>query len=170
MKVPTRLRLRLRLLVSVAAVGAAQLLVTNTHAQGAALPYGVPIGIDAAQRIAARAVEEARRNNWRLAVAVVDTHGFLVHFVRMDDTQTAGVVIAQEKARTAAMFRRPSRVFEEGLPKRLAYLSLPGATAVIGGLPIIVDGRIVGGIGASGAASEDDEAAVKAGLQALARP
>jgi glc operon protein GlcG len=143
----------------------------NAHAraQTAAPPYGPAITQAVAEKIAAAAVGEARQKNWRLAIAVVDPHGFLVHFVRMDDTQTSGPAIAVEKARTAAMFRRPSRVFEDGLAKRPAYLGLPGATPVIGGVPIIVDGKVIGGIGASGAASDDDELAVLAGLRALAK-
>ena len=134
-----------------------------------AVPYGPEVNQVMAEKIATSAVSYAKEHHWRLSIAVVDTHGFLVHFTRMDDNQTAGPNIAVEKARTAAMFRRPSRVFEEGLTKRLAYLSLPGATAVTGGVPIVVDGQIIGGVGASGAASEDDEQAVLAGLRALVK-
>lgn len=132
-----------------------------------AAPYGTAVTQAMAEKIAAGAVAHAKENKWRLAIAVVDPHGFLVHFVRMDDTQTAGPAIAIEKARTAAMFRRASRVFEEGLAKRPAYLGLPGATPVTGGVPIIVDGMIVGGVGASGASSDEDEQAAIAGLRTL---
>lgn len=134
-----------------------------------ALPYGPDVDLEVAQKIATRALDEARKNHWRLAVAVVDTRGLLVYFARLDDTQTASALVAVEKARTAAMFRRASRVFEEGLAKRPAYLGLPGVTPVTGGVPIVVDGKIIGGIGASGVASDDDELAVKAGLLALVR-
>lgn len=140
----------------------------TSHAQQA-LPYGQDVDLEVAQKIATRALDEARKNHWRLAVAVVDTRGLLVYFARLDDTQTASALVAVEKARTAAMFRRASRVFEEGLAKRPAYLGLPGVTPVTGGVPIVVDGKIIGGIGASGVASDDDELAVKAGLLALVR-
>lgn len=153
------------------AIAAALWLSLSTGASQAqqALPYGPDVDLEVAQRITTRALEEARKNHWRLAVAVVDTRGLLVYFARMDDTQTASVLVSVEKARTAAMFRRASRVFEEGVAKRPAYLGLPGATPLTGGVPIVVDGKIIGGIGASGVASDDDELAVKAGLLALVR-
>lgn len=165
---PFFLRLRTGAMLSFVLI-AACLWCAPARAQSAAPPYGPDIALALAEKIATAAVAEARQKNWRLAIAVVDTHGFLVHFVRMDDTQTSGPAIAVEKARTAAMFRRPSRVFEDGLAKRPAYLGLPGATPVIGGVPIVVDGKVIGGIGASGAASDDDELAVMAGLRALAK-
>ena len=144
-------------------------LALPAHGQASAPPYGPEVSHQVAAKIVAGALEEARKRGWRLAVAVVDPHGALVHFEKIDDTQTSGPHIAIEKARTAAMFRRPSRVFEEGLAKRPAYLGLPGVTPIIGGLPIIVDGKVVGGVGASGAASEEDEQAVMAGLLVLTR-
>jgi glc operon protein GlcG len=156
------------LLIAMSIASFAVLPIRHVAAQ-AALPYGASISQAMAEKMTAAAVAHAREQKWRLAIAVVDTHGFLVHFTRMDDTQTAGPAIAVEKAKTAVMFRRASRVFEEGLSTRLAYLSLPGATAVTGGVPIILDGVIIGGIGASGASSDNDEQAAMAGLRALAK-
>ena len=154
------------LLLALSLTSAALAPVGQVFAQSAA-PYGPAISQAMAEKVAVAAMAHAKENKWRMAIAVVDPHGFLVHFVRMDDTQTVGPTIAIEKARTAAMFRRPSRVFEEGLAKRPAYLGLPGATPIIGGVPIILDGKVVGGIGVSGAASDEDEQAAIAGLRAL---
>jgi uncharacterized protein GlcG (DUF336 family) len=142
-------------------------LATMPARAQSALPYGTAVTQVVAEKIVNAAMAHAKENKWRLAVAVVDPHGFLVHFARMDDTQMSGPNIAVEKARTAAMFRRPSRVFEEGLAKRPAYLGLPGVTPIIGGVPIVIDGQIIGAVGASGAASEEDEQAVLAGLRVL---
>jgi glc operon protein GlcG len=129
--------------------------------------YGAQITLETAKKIAAAAVVEAVKNKWPVAIAVVDNHGFLVYYERLDDTQTAGPHIAVEKARTAAMFRRPSRAFEDASKTRVAVLGLPGATPVTGGLPIVVDGKIIGGVGVSGVTSEQDEQVAKAGLDGL---
>ena len=131
-------------------------------------PYGNPITVDQAKRIAAGAVAESKKNNWRMAISIVDNHGFPVYFERMEDTQTASIQIALDKAKTAAMFRRPSKAFEDGIAKgRVALLGLTGATPIEGGLPIMVDGRVIGGIGVSGANADQDAAAAQAGLNAL---
>lgn len=130
--------------------------------------YGPAITLDNAKKIAAAAVAEAKRNNWNVAIAIVDNHGFLVYYERLDDTQSASPHIAVEKARTAAMFRRPSKAFEDGIAGgRVAVLGLPGATPITGGLPIMSGGRVIGGIGVSGVTSEQDEQVAKAGLEAL---
>jgi uncharacterized protein GlcG (DUF336 family) len=110
--------------------------------------YGPDIGLEAAKKILAGAITEARKNNWNVAVAIVDNHGFLISFERMDDTQTASAQIAVEKARTAAMFRRPSAAFEAAIRGgRSAVLGLPGVTPVTGGLPIMSAGKVVGEVG-----------------------
>lgn len=131
--------------------------------------YGPQINIATAKKIAAGAVAFAKSKGWNVAIAIVDNHGFLVYYERLDDTQTASVAIAIDKATTAAMFRRPSRVFENVVGKkgRVAALSLRGVTAIIGGLPIKVDGKVIGGIGASGVSSSQDEEISQAGLDAL---
>jgi uncharacterized protein GlcG (DUF336 family) len=131
-------------------------------------PYGNPISVDQAKKIAAGALAESKKNNWRMAISIVDNHGFPVYFERMEDTQTASIQIALDKAKTAAMFRRPSKAFEDGIAKgRVALLGLTGATPIEGGLPIMVDGRVIGGIGVSGANADQDAAAAQAGLSAL---
>jgi glc operon protein GlcG len=131
-------------------------------------PYGQDITADMAKRISAGAVAESKKNNWRMAIAIVDNHGFLVYYERMDDTQTASVQIAIDKAKTAAMFRRPSKAFEDGIGKgRVALLGLTGATPIEGGVPIMVNGRVIGGIGVSGANSDQDAAAAMAGLKMM---
>ena len=113
-------------------------------------------------------VAESQKNGWRMAVAIVDNHGFLVYFERMADTQTASVDIAVDKAKAAAMFRRPTKAFEDGIAKgRNALLGLRGATPIEGGVPIMVGGKVLGGVGVSGANSDQDAAAAMAGLKAV---
>ena len=130
-------------------------------------PYGPEIGLDLAKKIAAGANAESKKNGWRMAIAVVDNHGFLVYYERMDDTQTASVDVAIDKAKAAAMFRRPTKAFEDGIAKgRNALLGLRGATPIEGGLPIMSGGKVLGGIGVSGANSDQDAAAAAAGLKA----
>ena len=130
-------------------------------------PYGQEIGVDQAKKIAAGAVAESKKNGWRMAIAIVDNHGFLVYYERMDDTQTASVGVALDKAKAAAMFRRPTKAFEDGIAKgRVALLGLNGATPIEGGLPIMVGGKVIGAIGVSGANSDQDAQAATAGLKA----
>lgn len=130
--------------------------------------YGLPVDLDQAKKLAAGAVAEARRNNWHVAIAIVDTHGFLKYYEMMDDTQTASAAIAIEKARTAAMFRRPTKMFEEGIAGgRLALLGMHAATPIEGGLPIVLNGKVAGGIGVSGLTSSQDAQVAQAGLESL---
>lgn len=129
-------------------------------------PYGVSISTETAKKVAAAAIAEATKNNWKDAVAVVDTGGFLVYFERMQDTQTGSVELAIEKARTAALFRRPTKVFEDGVAgggAGLRLLRLTGAIPIEGGVPIVIDGKLVGGVGISGGSGEQDGQAAKAG-------
>src|SRR5258707_1355850 len=129
-------------------------------------PYGQDIGADLAKKIAAGAVAESKKNGWRMAIAIVDNHGFLVYYERMDDTQTASIGVALDKAKAAATFRRPTKSFEDGIAKgRVALLGLNGATPIEGGLPIMSGGKVIGGIGVSGANSDQDAAAATAGLK-----
>jgi uncharacterized protein GlcG (DUF336 family) len=132
-------------------------------------PYGLPIGVEAAKRAAAAAIGEARRNNWTMAVAVVDPGGSLIYFEKMDGTQTGSVNVALEKARSSALFKRPTKAFQDALAAGgvgLRLLSLDGAVPVEGGIPLIQDGRLIGAIGVSGGTSEQDGqcAAVGAGI------
>ena len=132
------------------------------------LPYGPAINNEQAKKVGTLALAEARKNNWNVAVAVVDTHGALVYYEMLDDTQTSSPVIAVEKARTAAMFRRPTKEFEDGIAGgRNAILGLPGATPIEGGIPIVVGGRIIGAVGVSGVTSPQDAQIARAGLEAV---
>jgi glc operon protein GlcG len=143
----------------------------SASAQQAPLAYGPAVAVETARKIAAGAVAEGKKNNWTVAVAIVDTAGDLVFFERMDNTQSGSMVIAQEKARTAARFKRPSKAFEDALASgRQAILGLPGATPVEGGIPIVVDGKIVGAVGVSGATSPQDTQCAQAGLDSLGKP
>jgi uncharacterized protein GlcG (DUF336 family) len=131
-------------------------------------PYGTAITLETAKRLAAGSAAEARKNNWNVAIAVVDNHGFLVYYEMMDDTQTASPVIAIEKAKTAAMFRRTTKELEDNIAAgRVAVLGLPGATPIEGGLPIVVGGKLIGAVGVSGVTSGQDGQIARAGIDAL---
>lgn len=126
--------------------------------------YGPTVTTAAAKKIAAGVIAECAANKWNVAVAIVDTHGFLVYFERMENTQTASMDIAIGKARAAATYRRPTRVFMEAINKAPATATLPGVFASPGGMPIMVDGKVTGGVGVSGVTGEQDEQCAKAGL------
>lgn len=127
--------------------------------------YGPDITIEAAKKIAAGAVAECRANKWHVAVAIVNTHGSLVYYERMDNTQSASARVSVEKASTAAMYRRTTREFADTVAKSgPAVMTLPGVVAVPGGLPIVSAGKIIGAIGVSGVTSDQDEQCAKAGL------
>ena len=131
--------------------------------------YGAPITLDLAKHVATAALAEARRNHWLMAVAVVDPAGGLVYFEKMDDTQNGSAVVAHAKARSAALFKRPSKVFQDALAGAdgLRVLGLEGAVPVEGGIPLVSDRRIVGAIGVSGGTSEQDGLCAKAGVEAV---
>ena len=133
--------------------------------------YGSSIGLESAKRAASSAVAEAQRNGWTMAVAVVDIAGELVYFEKMDDTQNGSVNVAIAKARSAALFKRPTKAFQDALtatPDGLRILGIEGAVPVEGGLPIVVADRIVGAIGLSGGTSPQDGQCAKAGVDATA--
>ena len=130
--------------------------------------YGAPISIETARKVAAAAIAEAKKNGWTMAVAIVDPGGTLVYFERIDGTQNGSSVIAQEKARTSAAFKRPSKVIEDLVTSgKSQYLKLTGALPIEGGLPLLLDGKIVGAIGMSGGTSAQDGLAAKAGADGL---
>jgi glc operon protein GlcG len=121
-----------------------------------------------AKTMADAARAEAERNGWAVVIAIVDDGGHLVYLERMDGTQKASCVVASEKARTAALFKRPTVALEKVVSDgRIAMTTLPGATMVEGGLPIIHRGHFVGAIGVSGVQSSQDGIIAKAGLDAL---
>lgn len=130
--------------------------------------YGSNVTIEQAKKIGAGAVAECQKNNLRTAVAIVDTGGSLVYFERIDDTQVASLKIAIDKAYAAAIYRRPTRVWEDAMAKgRIAVLSLAGVVASAGGLPIVSGGKVIGAVGVSGATGDQDEQCAKAGLAAM---
>ena len=133
-------------------------------------PYGTSINLENARKLAALSVAEAAKNNFKMAVAIVDISGDLIYFEKMDGTQAASVNIAQDKARSAARFKRPTKTLQDALAAGgagLRLLALEGAVPVEGGLPIIMDGKIVGAIGASGGTSEQDGQTAKAGADSV---
>jgi len=133
-------------------------------------PYGQGINLETAKKVAAGAVAEAKKNSWNVAIAIVDNHGFLVYYEMLDDTQTASATFAVEKARTAAMYRRPSKELEDNISAgRVAVLGFPGATPIEGGLPIVVGGKMIGAVDVSGVTSGQDGQIAKAGLDAMGK-
>jgi uncharacterized protein GlcG (DUF336 family) len=139
-----------------------------TMAQQMPFPYGDNIGLDAARKLSEAALADARKNGWHMAVAIVDTHGTLVFFERMDAVQYGSIHVAQEKAKSAAEFRRPTKVFEDAVKgQALNLIGLPGAVPVEGGVPIVMNGRIVGAIGVSGGSVEQDHEVAEAGVAAF---
>jgi glc operon protein GlcG len=133
-------------------------------------PYGSAITIDQAKHAAAPAIAEARRNNWLMAVAVVDPAGSLVYFEKMDGTQHGSVNVAIAKARSAALFKRATKAFQDTLAaggEGLRVLKLEHAVPVEGGVPLIIHGLIVGAIGLSGGTSQQDGQCAQAGAAAL---
>ena len=129
-------------------------------------PYGAPINGENAKKAAAAALAEARKNNWTMAAAVVDPAGDLVYFEKLDGTQAASVNIAVDKARSSARFKRPTKALQDALAaggEGLRLLGLQGAVPVDGGVPILIDGKIVGAIGLSGGTSAQDGQCAAAG-------
>lgn len=132
--------------------------------------YGPAIGVEVARKLAATAIAEGKKNGWNVAVAIVDPAGDLVFFERMDNVQVAATVVSQEKARTAARFKRPTKAFEDALAGgRQAILGLPGVTPLEGGIPLVVEGKIVGAIGVSGATSPQDAQCGQAAADTLGK-
>ena len=156
------------LMCGAALVGAqvqAQAPATATDGVPFDIPYGTPISLEAAQKLVAAVEAESVKHRWKMAIAVVDTHGELVHFSRMDGTQIASVTVSQGKARTAARFRRESRVFYNASESGHPYVATLDATIVAapGGFPLVESGKLIGAIGCAGGTAEQDAAACKAG-------
>ena len=126
--------------------------------------YGPSVTITQAKKIAAGVLAECAKNSWNVAVAVVDPHGYLVYFERMENTQYASMEIAVGKAKSAATYRRPTRAFADAINKGgPATATLPGVFASPGGVPLMVDGKVVGAVGVSGVTGDQDEQCAKAG-------
>ena len=129
------------------------------------VPYGAPIPLEQAQAAIAAAIAEAKKHNWKLNVAVVDSGTNLVAFERMDGAQLASIAVSQHKARAAASFRRETKAMEDGIQLKQNYytLTLDGVIASRGGIPLIEKGKLIGAIGCSGGTGSQDEVACKAG-------
>ena len=146
------------------------LLANSVFAQTAPAAYGAPITIEQAKKAMLAAEAEARKNNWAVVISIVDNGGHLVALQRLD-AQTASIEIATGKATTAAAFRRPTKSLEDGLAAGgagLRILSVKSATALQGGVPIMLDGKIIGAIGVSGVTAAQDEVVAMAGAAAVA--
>ena len=156
-------------LVALLAVAAANGAELQTPAPPPATPYGAPIALEAAKRVMAAAEAEAAKNHWTMAIVIVDSTGHVVMLERLDNTQYGSIVAAEDKARSALDFKRPTKVFEDLVAQGgigLRTLGLHGASPLEGGIPIIRDGHIVGAIGVSGGSSAQDGQVAKAGADA----
>jgi glc operon protein GlcG len=133
------------------------------------IPYGVSIGLERAKQVMAAAEAEAKRRNWKMNISVVDTNGELVQFERMEGAQIASGSISQGKARTAARFRRESRVFYNAYEAGHAYTGTldPGLVASPGGFPLVDGGKLIGAVGCSGGTGDQDAAICKVGAEVV---
>ena len=133
-------------------------------------PYGTAINLESARKVATAAIAEARKNQWNMAIAIVDPAGELVYFEKLDGTQAASVNIAIDKARSSARFKRPTKALQDVLATGgagLRMLALDGAVPVEGGVPILMDAKIVGAIGVSGGTSQQDTEVATAAAAAV---
>ena len=159
-------------MLKIAATATAVALLTTVSAGAQApapAPYGASITLEAAKKAMAAAEAEATKNNWNVVITIVDAGGHIVMMQRANNTQYASIRISEGKARTAVEFRRPTKALEDTVAAGgagLRLLSVEGASLLEGGVPIIVDGKIIGGIGVSGVASKDDAAIAAAGAAA----
>ncbi len=132
--------------------------------------YGTTVNLEQARKVVAAAMVEARKNSWPVAVAVVDNAGMLVAYERMDNTQMASVQVSIDKAASAAMYRRSTKVFQDAVAgggMGVRVLNLRGASAIEGGLTLMLDGKVIGGVGVSGVNSDQDAVVAKAGVDAV---
>jgi glc operon protein GlcG len=159
---------------------AAVLLAVQTtvaHAQQVAppppqIPYGAPITLVQAKTVMGAAEAEAKKNNWNVCIAILDSGGNLVLLQRLDGAQLGCIDVAQDKARSAVLFRRSTKVFQDQIAQGGVYLrllKLNGAIPLDGGIPIVIDGKLIGGIGVSGVTSEQDAQIATAGIAALVK-
>src|SRR6266568_256427 len=133
-------------------------------------PYGPPISLENAKKAAAPALAEAAKNNWNVAVAIVDPAGNLIYYEKMDNTQLGSANVAIDKARSAALFKRPTKAFQDALAAggdSVRLLRIQGVVPVEGGIPLVADGKIVGAIGVSGVTSAQDNQCAKAGTDTV---
>src|SRR6478672_3755037 len=134
------------------------------------MSYGPSISLENAKKVAAAALAEVRKNSWTMAVAIVDPNGDLVYFEKMDDAPIGSTIVCQDKARSAARFKRPTKAFHDMLAaggEGLRVLRIKGAIPVDGGLPIMMGGKVVGGIGLSGGTSAQDGQCAQTGVSVV---
>ena len=151
-------------------IGTALVLTAATAGAQGPPPYGPGITLDQAKKAMAGAEAEAKKNNWAVVITILDSGGNLVMSQRLDGAQFGSVEVARDKAYSAVAFRRPTKAFEDGLAQggaNMRLLNLRGASMLDGGLPIVIDGKIVGGIGVSGVTGAQDAQIGKAGADAL---
>jgi uncharacterized protein GlcG (DUF336 family) len=135
-------------------------------------PYGPPITLDQAKRAMAAAELEAAKNSWQVAITILDSGGNMIMFHRVDNAQLSATTVSEGKARTALEFKRPSKALDDAIAAGgagMRLLALKAITPIEGGLPVIVDGKIIGAIGVSGSLSSQDAQVAKAGADALAK-
>ncbi len=150
------------------AVIAFSFTASSTYAADLANRMGLTLEV--AKQISAAAEAEAAKNNWPVAIAIVDEGGHLVHLAKIDNTQYGSIDVAIQKAQTSAAFKRPTKVFEEAIAGgRNAIIALKGALPLEGGMPIMHDGKVIGAIGVSGVKSTEDGQIAKAAVDALPR-
>ena len=126
------------------------------------------ITLEAAKAMVAAGEKEARANGWNVAITVVDANGDLILFQKLDDTQAGSIAVSQGKARTAARFKRPTKAMEDMISGgRTAFLAVDGIVPIQGGVPVIVDGRVIGAVGVSGVTSAQDEQVANAAIAAV---
>jgi len=150
------------------------LSVVPAGAQAPAPPpaYGMPISLEQAKKVLAGAEAEAKKNNWNVVISIVDSGGQLVAMQRLDGAQWGSIDVARDKAYSAVAFRRPTKAFQDAVSQggeNLRILKLTGASPLEGGIPIVMDGKIVGAIGVSGVTSQQDAQIARAGAEALAK-
>jgi glc operon protein GlcG len=156
--------------LTVAALTAFVVAAAQQASAQSPIPYGESISLADAKKVLAAAEEEATKNKWPVAIAIVDPSGHLLAFSRLENTQLGSIEVALQKAKTSVYIRRPTKAFEEMVAAGeggLKILNLPGAIPIEGGLPIVVGGKIVGAIGVSGVKSTEDAVIAVAGMKAV---
>ena len=163
---------RMLALFGAVALSVVQALAQAPTPSAVALPYGPPITLDQAKHAMAAAELEAAKNSWQVAITILDSGGNLVMFHRVDNAQLSSAPLSEGKARTALQFKRPSKALDDAIANGgagMRLLAVKDITPLEGGLPLVVDGKIIGAIGASGALSSQDSQVAKAGVEALNR-
>ena len=126
------------------------------------------ITLEAAKKMAAAGEAEARQNGWNVAIAIVDASGGLILFQKLDETQPGSIGVAQGKARTSALFKRPTKAMEEAVAAgKQGFLAVDGVVPIQGGLPVVVDDKVIGAVGVSGVTSAQDEQVAQSALRGL---